>query len=56
MKTLLVLIAILLLPACASVAGQKCVSWEPKESHYEMKIGAVDRVDRWRCVEFSEAP
>jgi hypothetical protein len=57
MKTLLILMfAIALLPACASSYASKCTEWMPKESHYELKIGGVDRVDTFRCTAFSEVP
>jgi len=57
MKVFLLLIfAALMLPACASSYGKKCVQWRAKGSHYELKIGAVDRVDTYRCTAFSEVP
>lgn len=52
----LILICTLLLSGCASSYAAKCVEWMPKESHYELKIGGVDRVDTWRCTSFSEVP
>jgi hypothetical protein len=53
---LLLFIAATMLPACASSYASKCVEWMPKSSHYELKIGGVDRVDIWRCTSFSEVP
>jgi hypothetical protein len=57
MKVFLLLIfAALMLPACASSYGKKCVQWRAKGSHYELHIGSVRRVDTFSCTAFSEAP
>lgn len=52
----ILLIAVTLIPSCASSYAAKCMEWQPKSSHYELKIGAVDRVDIYRCTAFSEVP
>ena len=53
---LLLMFAAMMLPACASSYASKCVEWMPKESHYELTIGSVRRVDTWQCTSYSEVP
>jgi len=52
----LIIFAAMLLPACASSMASKCIEWQAKESHYELAIGSLRRVDTFSCTAFSEAP
>jgi hypothetical protein len=53
---LLLIFAATMLPACASSYASKCIEWQAKESHYELAIGSLRRVDTFSCTAFSEAP
>jgi hypothetical protein len=56
MKVLLLVLFAVLLQSCASSYASKCSEWQHKSSSYELRIGAVDRVDIYRCTGFSEVP
>lgn len=51
-----VILAAILLTGCASSYAAKCVTWAPKRTDYQLTIGVVERIDTWRCIEFSEVP
>lgn len=53
---ILLAIAALMIPACASSYAAKCNEWHPYKSWAELKIGAVERHDVYRCVSFAEVP
>lgn len=50
------ILAVLLLTGCSSSMAAKCVTWAPKRTDYQLNIGVVEKIDTWRCVEFSEVP
>lgn len=50
------IIAALLLTGCASSYASKCLTWAPKRTDYQLNIGVVEKIDTWRCIEFSELP
>lgn len=47
---------LLLLSGCASSYASKCAEWSHKNTYYELNIGAVDRIDIFRCTSFSAVP
>jgi len=48
--------AALLLSGCAGTYASKCVTWKPKRTDYQLTIGVVERIETYRCTEFSEVP
>jgi uncharacterized protein YceK len=53
---ILAVAAIILLSGCAASAGAKCLTWKAYHQTYNLTWGAVERIDTWRCVEFSDIP
>lgn len=52
----LAVIAATLLSGCASSYAKKCEVWSPYRQTFDLAWGAVERIDTWRCVQFSEVP